>query len=203
MAIENPYDFLNEFQGWSTNFTLKYRQEHSRHASGRIRVKDIGPPIWTANYSSKNLSPNNLDKWRAKLNVLQHEMVTFKAYNFSRCYPINYPNGKTSNPLIDLPSTGTISSINVDGSIQLNFVIPVNLEVGDFFRSRNNIFTITHKDGINYHITPNLEPNAIVGDVVTIVRPWVEMVIVPDSISQNSGLNGRGSISFSATEARG
>lgn len=207
MTISNPYDFLNEFQGWSTNFTLKFRQEHSRHASGRVRVKDLGPPIWTATYASKNMSPNNLDAWRAKLNVLQQEMVTFKAYNFSRCYPINYPKGFFPNPnpniQIPIPENGEITVLAGDGSIQIDFGTSLDIVVGDFFKIKNNVFTVTHRDGLYYHISPNLEPDVVVGDLVTIVKPWVEMVLVPESISQTSGLNGRGSITFSATEARG
>ena len=74
---------------------------------------------------------------------------------------------------------------------------------GDFFKIKNNVFTVTHRDGLYYHISPNLEPDVVVGELVTIVKPWVEMVLVPESISQTSGLNGRGSITFSATEARG
>ena len=93
MTINYPLDLLNGFPGWTTGFSLKWRQEQSTQASGRILVKDMGSPLWTLRAVSKVLSPNNLDLWRAKLTSLENGLQTFKAYPMSRCYPILYPNG--------------------------------------------------------------------------------------------------------------
>lgn len=79
MTITYPLDILTDFPGWSTDFRLVYRQEQSRHANGRTRVKDFGTPIWSATYVSKNLSPNKLDYFRARLNLLEGSLKTFIA----------------------------------------------------------------------------------------------------------------------------
>ena len=66
MAITYPINLLPGFPGWTTGFRLRWRQEQSTQASGRILVKDMGAPLWTLRAATKMLSPNNLDAWRAQ-----------------------------------------------------------------------------------------------------------------------------------------
>jgi hypothetical protein len=93
MAITYPLDILADFPGWSTDFSLQYRQEQSRTAGGTTYVKDLGNALWRATYASRIMRPNELDKWRAILDGLENGLQRFKGYALSRCYPIAYPNG--------------------------------------------------------------------------------------------------------------
>lgn len=94
MAVTFPYDLLAGFPGWQEGpMKIMRRQERSRSASGKTYVKDVGDPLWTITYMTKPLKPNALDKWRARLDILDEGLNTFKAYNLSRCYPIAHPKG--------------------------------------------------------------------------------------------------------------
>ena len=104
MSLTYPLDLLPGFPGWTPGFSLKWRQEQSTQASGRILVKDMGSPLWTLRAVSKVLSPNNLDLWRAKLTSLENGLQTFKAYPMSRCYPILYPHGSWPRTVPRLPA---------------------------------------------------------------------------------------------------
>src|SRR5690349_8447064 len=93
MALTYPLDILAGFPGWATEFEPLWRQEQSRQANGRTRLKDLGSPLWRGAWVTRSLSPNLLDEWRARLNALENGLQTFKGYPLSRCYPIAYPNG--------------------------------------------------------------------------------------------------------------
>lgn len=217
---------MENFPGWTVAFELMYRQEQSRHASGRIRVKDFGTPIWTASYQSRQMRPNELDQWRARINALENGMQTFRAWPKSRCWPQANPNGLVDVPenwvlasslwddsgvwLTNAPWTlgsatgGTIAEIGSDNKsirVQSN---TATFTVGDYVEIHSRwLHQVTDVDGQWLDIVPHLSVGALVGQTVNVDRPGVDMVLVPGSVQSGTGLNGRGSISFMAVEARG
>lgn len=220
---------MENFPGWTVAFELLYRQEQSRHASGRTRVKDFGTPIWTATYQSRQMRPNEVDEWRARLNKLQNGLETFKAWPTSRCWPQLNPNGEAATPddwvlagtgwddggvwYTGLPwatgqvSDGEIASIGVDNkSLTITWDdTPPTLSVGDYIEINGaRLHQITDiASGPVYTVAPHLSVGALVGQSVNIHKPGVLMVLVPGSVSTQTGLNGRGTVSFRAVEARG
>lgn len=209
MAVTFPLDLLSDLTdiGWSTEFELLYRQEQSRHASGRIRVKDFGTPIWTAAYTTKNLSPNELDFWKARLSLLENGLNTFYAYPMSRCWPINHPNG------IDLVTTvANVATLNVNNkALSVKNIFDLSLSVGDYISVNNRLYQVMENvttgsigTSTQFEVRPHFNVNNIaVNDVVRIYQPLCVMTLVPGSMSFGSGLNGRGSVSFRAIEAIG
>jgi Concanavalin A-like lectin/glucanases superfamily len=133
MAISYPIDLLPGFPGWTTGFSLRWRQEQSTQASGRVLVKDLGAPLWTLRAASKVLSPNNLDAWRARLEALENGLQTFWGYPMTRCYPIAYPNGSwpTGTAFV---GNGTVGSINANRKAITLAGLPPGfvLSVGDY-----------------------------------------------------------------------
>lgn len=209
MAVTFPLNLLDDLSGigWSTDFELVYRQEQSRHASGRIRVKDYGTPIWSASYSTKNLSPNRLDYWKARLSLLDNGLNTFYAYPMSRCWPIKHPNGLGLNTL-----TATVNSINANNKeLSLKDIPNLNLSTGDYISVNNRLYQVmedmstgTLGQGPEFEVRPHFNINNIaVDDTVRIYQPRCLMTLVPGSQSFGSGLNGRGSVAFSGIEAIG
>jgi len=67
VSITYPINLLPTFPGWTVGFDLRWRQEQSTQASGRVIVKDMGAPLWTLRAVTKTLAPNALDTWRATL----------------------------------------------------------------------------------------------------------------------------------------
>lgn len=205
MAITYPLDFLDDLPGWSTTFELMYRQDFSRHASGRTRVKDFGTPIWTATYVTKNLRPNQMDEWRARLNSLEGGLKTFLAFPKSRCWPILHPNGT------GITGTGKINALNVNNkALSLKDVMGLSLSVGDFISVNRILYQVMEKAVANgsgitpeFEVRPQLSSSSEVDDTVNIYQPSCIMTLVPNSVSTSTGLNGRGSVSFQGIEARG
>lgn len=201
MALTEPLDLLTDFPGWSTDFSLLARQEQSRHASGRTRVKDFGQPLWHASWTTGTLSANTLDEWRARIEQAMVSQMTFMAWQSSRCRPIRHP-GTSSLP------AGTLHTIGADDkTVRVAGLTGIQLSVGDMLRIGTGLYRVlepaTGNPTVLFTIAPNLWPGAATGQPVLISKPWIAMTVDPGSLSAPADpRTGRGSISFSATEAR-
>ncbi|QWY83573.1 hypothetical protein [Rhizobium phage RHph_X2_26] len=210
MAITFPYDLLAGFPGWLLSANIDRRQEQSRSAFGATFVKDLGDPIWKTSYGTKELAPNALDDWRAKLDVLDNGLNTFKAYILTRCYPIAYPRGAWPTGGA-FNGSGTIGAIGLDNKTLTISGFPVG-----YVFTRGDILMIG--SGRCYRVVtggtvpsggtspllevrPHLRVGTAIGNAVSVKNPWVLSTIDPGSISDPAGLNGRGAITFSATES--
>jgi len=217
MALTEPIDLLSDFPGWATDFSLLWRQEQSRQANGRTRVKDFGSPIWRASYSSRTLSPNELDHWRARLDVLENGLLTFTAYSLSRCFPIAYPNGSwPTGEAFDGVSAAIHTlgannkSLRVTGLPQgyrfsIGDMMQVTTATGRKYLFRADETAMADSFGLTttFEVRPHFPVGMSIGDTVSVKRPGVPMVLMPGSISSSADpRSGRGSISFDAIEAR-
>lgn len=217
MALTEPLDLLSDFPGWSTSFELLWRQEQSRQASGRTRVKDFGSPLWRASYISRTLSPNELDYWRARLDALENGLLTFTGYSLSRCFPIAYPKGSWPTGDAFDGVSATIHTLGGNNKSLRVTDLPAGFQfsIGDMIQittatSKNYLFRLNEvalADGAGltaaFEVRPHFPVGLSVGDTVSVKRPSVPMVIMPDSISSAADAwTGRGTISFDAIEAR-
>ncbi|MHC5307501.1 hypothetical protein [Bartonella sp. LJL80] len=197
---QDPFDFLDGFPGWPTNFDLYHRQERSRTAGGVTIVKDMGSPLWKASYSSKTLRPSELSYWRARANGLGNGIVRFYARP-TNCFPWAYPNGKGLGDV----SKVSIQTITNNNALTFSglpsgyvFTVSDKIQIGD--RDLHDVIAV---NGISVQVYPPLWPGATTGTKVTLVRPHCLMTIVPDSLSaQADAGTGRGTVSFDALEAR-
>jgi len=191
---------MEGFPGWTTRFELMWRQEQSRHASGRTRVKDFGTPIWAASYQSSELNPNQVDVWRGKLDALENGIVPFRTWSKSRCWPILHPKGvgAVNGEIASIGGDNKSISITWDGGTTV-------LSVGDMVELNETRLhrVVALLGGGMIGIQPYLSAGALVGQDVNIHKPGVLMTIMPGSINTQTGLNGRGTITFQAIEARG
>lgn len=205
MALTEPLDLLTGFPGWSTDFSLMARQEQSRHASGRTRVKDFGSPLWRASWTSRNMRANELDHWRARIEQAMISQMTFKAWQSSRCRPTKHP-GNAALP------TGTLHTIGSDDkTVRAAGLTDISLSIGDMLRigpaNTGGLYRVLETASGDptalFTISPHLWPGAAEGQAVLIDKPWCLMTVDPGSLSaQADPRTGRGSISFTATEAR-
>lgn len=204
MALSYPLDLLNGWPGWSTEFDLLWRQEQSRTAGGRTRVKDFGSPLWRSTYLTRSLNPNELDEWRARLASLENGIHQFRGIPLSRCRPIAHPGSGA------LPA-GSLHTIGPDRrSIRVSGLTGISLRVGDFIRVgtadlHQVMETAVAVAGLTplFEVRPHIWPGIFTGAPVSIVRPYCLMTVVPGSVSSTADLStGHGTVSFQAIEAR-
>lgn len=216
MTLAAPFDILIDFPGWTVSFDLAYRQEQSRTASGVTYVKEFGFPLWQMKAQSKILSPNNLDYWRARLKALEGGLQTFYGYPLSRTYPILYPNGSWPTGLAFSGTTAVLNGVNANRKAISVSGLPAayRVSVGDFFQLGTTdlhqaLETATASGGgltPEFEVRPHIWTGVVGGNSpavpVSVKRPHCIMAVLPGSIGSDSGLDGRGSISFAAMEYR-
>lgn len=207
-----PASFLEDFPGWTTEFDLSWRQEQSRSTGGRTVVKDFGSPLWKLSAQSRSLSPNELDRWRARLNALENGLKTFRAWPKSRGFPIAYPNGSWPAGSA-FSGTGAISSIaaNRKAVSVSGFPAGFRFSVGDFIQIGGADLHQVMEDAVvdangvssQFEVRPHLWPGVVAPVAAVVRRPSCIMTIVPGSVSPTADAStGRGTISFQAIEAR-
>lgn len=200
MASPNISNILVGFDGWSTEFDLLYRQEYSRTAGGSTIGKDFGTPLWQAKFESHSLRPNELDTWRAKFKVLGGSLQLFAACPMSRCYPIAYPKGN-GMPDVSAVKVATLGDDNCSLTVT-GLAAGYKATVGDYIQIGTKLYQLVDLS-TGFEVRPHLATGTAVGNVVTLIRPSVPMMIIPGSLSTVADRStGRGTISFQAIESR-
>lgn len=185
---------LDDFPGWTTRFDLLHRLE----IGGRF-VAPLGRPLWNLSAISKSMPPNQLDEWRGRLASLSGSLGTFHGYSLSRCYPQAHPNGNWTGPFEGVVGTVTgPKSLTVDDAPS-DFV----WTIGDLFEvTGSGVYRVTSvTSGDSLTVVPPIAGD-IEGQAIVVVKPGVPMLIVPGSVTSESGRNGWGTVSFSALEFR-
>ena len=199
MAGIMPLDILDGFPGWFTEFDLFHRQEISRTAGGKTLVKDMGRPIWKAAYTSRVLSANELDYWKARFRLLDGSLREFLGRPLSRCFPVAYPNGMGSGDV----SGVKVAEIAPDNQTVRLSGLPAGYRasVGDFIQIAAKLYQLADLSAAGFTLFPHLAPGTTVGNAVVLVRPSVAMIITPGTFTaQSDPASGRGTISFQAIE---
>ena len=217
MTITYPLNLLAGFPGWTIGFDLRWRPgtEHAK-ASGRVLVKDMGAPLWTLRATTKVLSPNNLDQWRARLTSLENGLQTFLGYSMSRCFPILYPNGTWPT---GVAFNGTCvferrleyrrPQDHLAGRCVAGWLCAGNRS-GDYISIAGDLHQVMETatasgSGITnaFEVRPHLWPDVTAPTPGVLVKqPSCTMAIVPGSIASDASLSGWGTVSFQAIEAR-
>lgn len=208
MTVNYPINLLNAFPGWSTDFDLLYRQEYSRTAGGLTIAKDMGTPLWQASYQTTTLLANDMDVWRARMKMLEGSLKQFWAMPMSRCFPIAYPNGTG----IGNVAAVKVESLGTDNKSLLLNGLPIwnTISIGDYIQIGTKLYQVLENAIANasgrttrFKVRPHLAPGTTAGNIVTLVKPSVPMILVAGSLSSTSELRtGRGRISFQAIESR-
>ncbi|MCF1462594.1 hypothetical protein FS827_14880 [Agrobacterium vitis] len=208
MTIVYPIDLLADFPGWATKFEPLYRQEQSRTAGGVTYIKDLGSPLWSAAYQTKQLKPNDLDAWRARIEALEGGLQYFRGYSLSRSRPIAYPTGKPvpENGVVLSAIGGDNKSVTISG-LGAGYVVSVGdmIQIAGSGLYRVVEGAVANSSGIAgaFELRPHLWPGTASGSAVTLLRPSCTMMIVPGSISSEADAStGRGSVSFQGIEVR-
>lgn len=118
--------------------TPRFRQEISRTAGGRTRVKDIGPMLWEASYQTVPLSYHRSLEVQTDLLSLQGGIELFEGYDPRR------PNPKFAIDADDL-SAVFVNSISADRTRISLRGLPV-----DFTLSKADYLSID--DGVSLHL---------------------------------------------------
>lgn len=212
MTITYPLDLLADWPGWST-LDLAYGDETSGQAGGQMRLKSLRAPLWTMRASTRDLSPNELRRWKAKLAALENGKKTFWGYDLAAYFPASYPNGSWPTgeafsgdaAISALPSTiatrlkGLPAGFEISTGDQVSFAYGAGPSYA-LHQAMEDV--VADGGGVTpaFEVRPPIRQGAAINNVVKVKRPACLMMIVPGSVSTPANLNARGPISFDAIQ---
>jgi len=213
MTITYPLDLLADWPGWST-LDPSYADETSGQAGGQIRLKSLRAPLWTLRASTRDLLPNELRQWKARLAALENGKKTFWGYDLTAFFPIAYPNGSWPTGSTFTGETAAISAVTSMIALRLKslpagFKISVGDHIAFAYGSGPSYAlhqameaVVADSSGVTpaFEVRPPIRQGAAINNVVKVKRPACLMMIVPGSVSTPANLNARGPISFEAVQ---
>lgn len=206
-------DLMQALRIASGSFMLNSGQESSGQASGRIRVRDLRPPLWLADFRSDMLTLDELGEVQALFESLDGSMGTFYAWNPARPWPKLDPEGVVLGA-----STVTVKSVGMDGKSLALQGLPTGyvLSRGDLVatdfgegpsRALYRVIDVSvtadgSGDTTEFEVRPHVWAGAAEDDPVELLRPAAEMMVVPNSF-ETSAEGMFGALSFKAMQVIG
>jgi len=196
--------------GW--RFALQVSDEISGERGGQVRVKQLGPDLWAARYSSNQMGQDMSRRLKAHIGGLMVQRTTFLAWDPGGQFPIADPKG---TKLVS-PASVLINSVNADAQRMSLKGLPANyvLTAGDYLaftygtagaRALHQIAppttTVTAVGGITpeFYVVPRIRVGWSPNLAVVLERPFCEMLVLPGSLSAEEGPN-TASIAFDALQ---
>lgn len=208
--------FFTSFKLASCQFRQSFGQESSGTADGRVIVKDLRPALWTAQCQTVPLTNAQLADINALVELLGEGLNSFYAYDIRKQYPAADPGGTTLGS-----SSVVLDSVTGNFGVQLSG-LPVGyvLTRGDLLSFNDGTSQMLHRIGetvsangsglsAQFEVRPKLSAATATAaqdsppPSVSLIRPEVEMRIVPGSYSVSDGPTKYTSIaSFQAVQRR-
>lgn len=205
-----PVDLLTGWPGWVTTFEPIWRRDQSRAADGQTFERDLGPPLWRLEARTRILRPNEMSRWRARVNAIVNKQDAIYGRPLERTYPISYPRGSWPTGSL-FSGTGTLSLIATDRQSVSVSGLPAGfkLVIGDMLAIGTDLHqavsdSTASSGGVASAIAvvPPVWRGVTTGAPVKLKAPACLMRIDAPSVSAPTQLDGTGAISFRATEAR-
>jgi hypothetical protein len=196
--------------GWS--FFLAVSDEIAGERGQQIRVKQLGPDLWSGRFESAQLPRLAARSLKAILHGILMQRTTFYGWDPGGQYPAADPLGAK----IVTPANIKINSLNADAQRMSLKGLPASYKLtrGDYLsfnygspvgRALHQIWspttTTANASGVTteFWVTPRIRPGAGIDAVVALEKPSAEMMIVPGSLVTSDGPR-FGSISFEALQ---
>jgi hypothetical protein len=208
--------FFSTLKLGSVMFRQSFGQESSGVGSGEIIVKDLRPALWMAQCQTVPLTNDGLADVNALIELLGEGLNSFYAYDTRKQFPKADPTGSILGA-----SVVTIDGTSGNFGLRLTG-LPVGyvLTRGDLLSFSDGTSQLLHRVGETvsangsgttplFEVRPKLSALTATAasdsppPVVSLVKPEVEMKIVPGSYSPSDGpTKFTGIVSFQAVQRR-
>jgi hypothetical protein len=203
MALTFPLlrpEFADILPASDVTFFLPEQMQQSRTAGGEQLAADMGERLWTGRINLGNLTRTEFGRPEALISVLRQAGRPFLMYDRRRPNPLLDPNGTILGA-----SAVTILALPADPrEIRLaGLPIGYTLSAGDYLSFSYTSLGFTrqalHKvvdttvvaGGLGqtpvFEVIPAIRPGAIVGEAVTLRKPFCRAVMVAGSATEATG----------------
>lgn len=195
MSISFPLTTLFDVaQIADQSFQLQSRQELSRLASGITIAKDLGSALWTATFTTAQMTNDDALTLEAKLNALDGSIQLFEAYDLRRPNPKAYPDGTGAND-------GVLVSVNANNKALALSGLAADqvVSVGDYLSFDYGSSRALHQvvEGVTangsgvtaqFEVRPHIRSGWTLSPstAVKLKSPRGQFVLLPNSVSSKS-----------------
>ena len=188
MALTFPRTNLHDIAKLNTRFRLVARSETSRATSGVTRVKEIGPPLWTAEFQTVPMTGADATRMAAWLDSLDNGVGTFTAYDVRTPLPAADPTGAFDVSAAQISSTPS-------GAIAIkNLPIGYTVTAGDylafdwgsgqraFHRVMETATRVSGTPAVTVEVRPHIRGTPAADTPITLIRPRAVWMLDPGSV---------------------
>lgn len=199
--------------GWS--FRLNVSDEVAGERGTQVRVKQLGPDLWTARYESNQMRPKTVRVLRAAIQAYMAQRTTFYGWDPGGQFPQADPDGSK----LTAPGSVQINSLNADNIRMSLRGLPNGYQItyGDYLafdyygpglvpvRAFHQIvapaYTFANAGGVTpeFYVIPRIRIGASVTAPAILIRASAEMMVLPGSFAVEEGPQ-TGSIMFEALQ---
>lgn len=225
MAISFPRSRPESLRTVSMSFILQFMQEVTPTRGGSQLAIDIGPALWSADWSTPPLEEEDFGEARAFFDTLASDQA-FYAYDTLREYPVTYRDTGWTGLLVGASPFDGICFLTAvqENAVELTLTeLPIGfvLKPGDYiafdygasdqYRALHRIAAGGVADGTG-EMAIEVRPPVIEGweggdspghRAVSLYRPSAKMIVLPGSYSETVPVNRRASCSFKAVQDLG
>jgi hypothetical protein len=205
-----PYALLGTLPPTGWTFYLQVSDELAGERGQQMRVKQLGPDLWAARYSSNQMKRDLMRQLKAIVHALLSQRETFFAWDPMGQYPADDPTGSklgAAQPLINSVNANNqqISLKGLPPAYKLTYGDYISFDYGGA-RAFHQIIpptgaSIANGSGITpeFWVAPRIRLGWSMNLPVLLLAPLVEMMIVPGSF-QSDETPFNASISFDAIQ---
>lgn len=202
MALSFPVPLESFFSGLPVQFSepeLTESYEMNETGYGEILTADLGTRLWQMKVSVRDGSYREMERWRARLNMLRQAGRTVIAHAIPNAFPQYDPYGSilgSNNPTLnsvaanmrDIRITGLPSGYRIFDGDYLSFQYgsdPIRYAFHQAVIPTANGYVQATSAGLTpvFEVTPNVRPGYETGAAIQLLRPRFKAMIVPGSTS--------------------
>lgn len=207
MALSFPRTDLHDLTRLNTRFRLVARSETSRAASGITRVKELGPPLWTAEFQTVPMKGADATRLAAWLDSLDNGVGSFTAYDGRTPFPASDPTGAASLGSVQIASLSG-GALSLKGLPAAFVLTPGDYLAFDWGSPARRAFhrvvegATANGSGVSpvFEVRPHIRAGAAVDAAVTLVRPRAVWMLDPGSVETATVQVVATQFSFTATQ---
>jgi len=191
MALTFPRDMISQCRWKTPRLTLQHRQELSRTAAGAVQAKDLGPAMWVAEFRSVPLRLVDADAVIGDFGSLRGALHPMLLHDPARSRPASIASdAPLSGATVTVASVGAGNDTLAFSGLPSEFVLSAGdrltaTTAGGFlahFRLLRGGTADVYGDSAALEVEPSVPVGVAAGDTVTLIRPPVQMRLIPDTL---------------------
>ncbi|WP_347837772.1 hypothetical protein [uncultured Planktomarina sp.] len=207
MTLVFPRDMTSAYEWEKADLSLAWRQESSQQAGGTMIGKDLGSPVWKAQYETMPLEKHLAEALHTDFLTLGGLARTFFAHVAIRPEPLAMPGAALSGVTVRMIANDR-SSMKLQGLADRQVItagdfIAITTANGgrELVKAASTVEVGSNGRTDEFEVTPYLRAGVALNDVVDLAPPMIELRLEKDGLQDPKRKSGNlYTVSFKASQ---